>query len=344
MDATDPRLADIIKPLDSVVFPREYTGKSSTVIIGYPVDEGVRRNGGRVGAAGGPSSFRALARKLCASSGEGLFVDKINVYDAGDITVEDSTDLEGAHEKLTKLVSSALQVGVPFVVGGGNDQSYANVCALMVNIYKNNPEAKICVINIDAHLDVRPMKPLPGSTNGKLYAHSGSPFRQMMEHPLWKKLSGKFIEFGCQQMQCSQAHAAYVRENNPGDNDVMWLNEIREREIHGIPDRWTQAETHMSLVEQFEDAIGFVNDSDKIFISFDLDSVRAADASGVSCSSPEGLSAQEAISIMHIAGRNPRVQLVDISEYNPKIEEYRTGRLVAAMFHSFLAGLQLRRY
>ncbi len=60
-------------------------------------------------------------------------------------------------------------------IGGSNDQSYPNVAALM----QSYPDKKIGVVNIDSHFDVRPLK------EGK--AHSGSPFRQMLEDELFIK-------------------------------------------------------------------------------------------------------------------------------------------------------------
>lgn len=58
------------------------------------------------------------------------------------------------------------------------------------------------MVNIDAHLDVRPLK------EGK--THSGSPFRQLLEDG---RLSGKnFVEFAAQGNQCSATHVKYVEE------------------------------------------------------------------------------------------------------------------------------------
>jgi formiminoglutamase len=37
------------------------------------------------------------------------------------------------------------------------------------------------------------------------------------------------------------------------------------------------------------------------------------------------------------------VALFDLSEFNPDIEDYRTGRLVANMFYHFCAGVALRK-
>ncbi len=55
------------------------------------------------------------------------------------------------------------------------------------------------MVNIDAHFDVRPLK------DGK--AHSGSPFRLMLEDVLWAEARGHFVEFASQGGQCSAEHA-----------------------------------------------------------------------------------------------------------------------------------------
>lgn len=47
------------------------------------------------------------------------------------------------------------------------------------------PNKKFGVINLDQHFDVRPLK------DGK--AHSGSPFRQMLEHSIFQKTNSKFV-------------------------------------------------------------------------------------------------------------------------------------------------------
>lgn len=63
----------------------------------------------------------------------------------------------------------------------------------------------------------------------------------------------------------------------------------------------------------------------------------------MSCSSPDGISAEDAIHICYISGLNPNVMLMDCSEYNPEIDEYRTGRLLAMMFHAFACGISQRK-
>jgi len=82
---------------------------------------------------------------------------------------------------------------------------------------------------------------------------------------------------------------------------------------------------------------------DAVFVSFDLDSVSSQDAPGVSSPANVGLSAQEAIDICFASGKSPQVKLFDLSEFNPEVESYRTGRLVTLMFYNFVLGYALRK-
>lgn len=137
--------------------------------MGFPHDEGVRRNGGRVGAKDGPSSFRKFLKKIGAVVNPEYNVDlrHIKVTDGGDI--DPNCDLETAHVLLREKVAEVIKNGgIPFIVGGGNDQSYPNVSGMF-----DSTDGSVGIVNIDAHLDVRPLK------EGKV--HSGSPFRLMLE-------------------------------------------------------------------------------------------------------------------------------------------------------------------
>ena len=53
--------------------------------------------------------------------------------------------------------------------------------------------------------------------------HSGSPFRQMLEDPLWTAARGAFFEFASQGGQCSGTHEAYLREQGAS---ITWLSDI----------------------------------------------------------------------------------------------------------------------
>jgi formiminoglutamase len=74
---------------------------------------------------------------------------------------------------------------------------------------------RVSVVNIDAHFDVRPLK------DG--LAHSGSPFRQMLEDDAWVAAGLRFAEFASQGGQCSAVHEEYVRSKG---GSIVWLSDI----------------------------------------------------------------------------------------------------------------------
>lgn len=299
----DLRLADIIYP----------GTEAHVVLLGFPYDEGVGRNGGRLGARQGPDKMRAWLRRYGTVYNPELGIDlsPLRIADAGDIAA--GLPLEQAHAALTAKVAEILEKGgLPFVVGGGNDQSWPNMQALL-DAYENRP---VGALNVDAHLDVRPL------IDGQ--AHSGSPFRLMLEDA---RFSGEhFIEFATQGSQAAKEHVEYVRHRH---GHIHWLSEIYMND---------------DALGWFNAALGRVSwDCDAVFVSFDLDSVRMADCPGVSCPSVMGLRGSEALEIARIAGQNGKVKLFDLSEYNPLIEEERTGRLAASMFYHFCLGVASRK-
>lgn len=304
--AGDPRLGDLLNLSESGVVK-----KFKVAILGYPCDIGVARNGGRVGAKHGPEALRKKLPKLGPLINPEFNVDlrNIQLVDQGDLIV--SENLEKNHETLSSTVQSLCEQGyICVIVGGGNDQSYCNAKGLM----NSKKSGDIGVVNIDAHLDVRPL--LDGDQ-----AHSGSPFRQLLEDNVFKG-SGKFCEFAVQGNQCSADHADFVTRHN---GKLIWLSQLRES----------------TAMKEFQDVLNWFGEKDT-FVSFDIDSIQGADCPGVSCPSVIGLTAQEALNICLKAGRHSKTRLLDLSEFNPEIEEDRTARLVSNMIYYFLMGVSSR--
>ncbi len=299
----DVKLGDILAPGDG----------GDVVLLGFPHDAGVAVNGGRAGARKGPEKFRAWLKRYGSVANPEMEVDltALTITDAGDIA--EGLSLDAAHSELSRHVAAILkQGGVPFVVGGGNDQSYPNASALLAH----SGTQPVGVINVDAHLDVRPLK------DGQ--AHSGSPFRLLLED---ERFQGEnFIEFAAQGSQCSREHARFVRKNN---GCILWHDELQAGD---------------QVVTQFIASLGTLAwQCPFLFVSFDLDSIASAYAPGVSCPGVLGLSGQQAAQIAYHSGKHPSVSLFDLSEYNPLIEEERTGRLAAAIFYYFCFGVALRK-
>jgi arginase family enzyme len=224
------------------------------------------------------------------------------------------------------------------------------------------------VVNIDAHLDIRPLVPVTqdkapkdsipalsapfnesnGQSNGQeVYyaAHSGSPFRQLLAYPGFPATS--FVEFACQGMQCAAEHVEFFENLH---REAVRTEQVKAAEA-GLPAHhplyWLSAmrgnAEGRSVPQQFDDVLGYLATASKnVFVSFDIDSVAGSDAPGVSCPATVGLSSQEALDMCLMAGKNPDVKLFDLSELCPAVEDYRTPMLAAYMFYHFLCGVAQR--
>ncbi|CAF1578110.1 unnamed protein product [Adineta ricciae] len=302
MISDDIRLGDIITEDDN----------GDIILIGFPYDEGVRRNNGRVGAKSGPNAFRQLLKRtgtVVNAEYDDLDIRKyVKISDGGNIN--ENLSLEEAHQQLEERVTHLIRnQKIPFIVGGGNDQSYPNASGLL------NNSKSVYVINIDAHLDVRPLK--EGNK-----AHSGSPFRQLIEDERFhQNPSNRFIEFASQGSQCSIEHVNYLRSKSPLTN-IIWYQTIRDDPLTPF----------QSIIKSAEEQ------NCDIFVSFDIDSIISASCPGVSAPASVGLSAQQACDLAFIAGQSFHVKLMDMSEYNPLVEEYRTGKLITLIFYHFILG------
>jgi formiminoglutamase len=292
-DVNDVRLGEIV----SSDF-KDYE-KAEVVILGCPQDEGVSRNKGRIGAAMAPEAIRKQFYKLTP------FGISAKIFDLGDLRIE--TTLEATHDSHTKTVEQVLRDGKRLIVlGGGNDVSYADGCA-MSNVFGNK---NWLAFNIDAHFDVRDEKT----------RNSGTPYRQLLEE---NRLNPEnFYEIAYQTQAASPVYFKYLQ--SIGVN-LTSLDEYQSTEFRKLFQK--------KLTNQ---SSGF-----KHFWGFDMDAVRASDAPGVSAPSPIGLSAREVTDLATFAGSLPETKIVEITEVNPNFDiDNRTSKLAAVLVHRFLSSIK----
>jgi formiminoglutamase len=90
-----------------------------------------------------------------------------------------------------------------------------------------------------------------------------------------------------------------------------------------------------------ETVSSFISADQSLFWGFDTDVVRAADAPGVSATSPIGLTAEEFIDSVGYAGSLKGTRIIEFTEVNPKFDiDSRTVKLVAIAMHKFLQNLK----
>lgn len=298
-DADDPRMGRWLA--------EESPGPAETrvALVGFPSDEGVRRNGGRPGAAEGPGALRRELYGLTPEPRDPAREPMIRLLertrDLGDVPVDG--DVEADQERLADVLARLLERGVtPVVLGGGHETAFGHFLAYV------RAGLGVEVVNWDAHPDVRPWE-----EGG---AHSGSPFRQALEHP-----SGAcrgYSVAGLQPRSVARAHLAYLRRQGAG---VLWRDE-----------------TDVSAARQLLGRLG-----GPAMASFDLDAVDRSDAPGVSAPATGGLAASTWLDIAETCGRTDAVASVDVVELNPAHDrDGQTAALAAATVWRFLRGLALR--
>lgn len=288
----DPRLGSVIG--------KALAADTAVAIVGFPCDEGVKRNGGRVGAALAPDAIRAALYKLtpdgeAARPSEALWK---RVVDLGDIVM--SGELGTDQAALGKVVGDLLDRSIiPIVLGGGHETAFGHFLGYV------EAHRKVGILNIDAHLDVREL------IDGK--GHSGSPFREAREHP--SKMCIDYTVLGVEPHSCAAAHLEYVRARG---GRCVFRAGVSSAEI--------------------DKTIGAV--SSPTLLTLDLDAVDESMAPGVSAPCVAGLSADLLLHAAWVGGRNPQVSSFDIVECNPTVDiDNRTARLAALTVWYIVKGI-----
>jgi formiminoglutamase len=169
--------------------PLEPGAPHGIALIGFACDEGVRRNGGRVGAKEGPASIRKALANLA-------WHQRLPVYDVGDVRCDDQR-LEDAQARLGVAVAEALAAGHrALVLGGGHEAAWGTFQGVTAAF----PGAEVGIVNIDAHLDLR----------GDEVATSGTPFRQAAD---WCLANGRRFHYLCLGMSYASNTAGLLRRS-----------------------------------------------------------------------------------------------------------------------------------
>jgi formiminoglutamase len=303
----DPRLGESVEFWQSGP-PSLRPGRP--VLVGFPQDEGVRRNLGRPGAAAAPAEIRRWLYRLTPWDGTSdADLAALNLLDLGNLRIAGT--LEQTQEHLAEVVAALLNAGaVPIVLGGGHETAFGHYLGY---VRAGRPAA---ILNLDAHLDVRPFPPDQG--------HSGSPFRQALTHPTHPLLPDRYACLGAQPFAVARDHLNFVRE---GGGRVYWAPELA-----GCLERVFRAELSRGRQSQCS-----------LYVTLDADVVRAADVPGVSAPNPLGLPAAEVAACARLAGAAPGVASFDVVEVAPPLDlDGRSARWAALAVWHFLAGLARR--
>lgn len=278
---------------------------ATALLLGFPVDKGVVRNGGRPGAAKAPGRLRPWLYRMTPDPRRyDPFVELLrHTRDLGNLVTDAS--LATLQKALGEILAPHLRAErVPIILGGGHETAYGHFLGYV------EAEQEVSILNWDAHPDVRPLD------DG--HPHSGSPFRQALEH-----------RSGC----CRQYTVAGLLPHSTARAHLHFIDD------HGGRYLWSDDLSRDAIMSLYENAMA------PLLVTFDLDAVDQTAAPGVSAPAVDGLSKDLWLYAAYEAGRCPKVSSIDLVEFNPTVDvDDRTARLGALTIMQIFRGLTDRIY
>lgn len=273
---------------------------STVGVLGFACDAGVRRNRGRLGAAGGPFALRSQLANL-AWHGD----NDLSAVDFGTVTVA-GDDLENGQAELALHVADALPlVRRLLVVGGGHETAWGSFSGLAKVL--DPTRLRTGIINLDAHFDLR--------MTGKQGGSSGTPFAQIAGQ--YGKDAFHYCCLGVSRT--SNTRSLFERAREFG----VSYREDRDMCVSDIP-------------EVLEQVRAFCEGLDLVYLTIDLDVLPHYQAPGVSAPAARGVALEVVQAVIEeverLSGSMPRgMPLVEISELNPEFDESGVTAKTAAL-------------
>lgn len=282
-------------------------GPGGVALVGFACEAGVARNGGRPGASGGPASLRAALGGLAWHGGAALL-------DAGDVVVTGDA-LEEGQAALAAVVTGLLRrERLPVVMGGGHETALGTMQGLVARLEETHPMTPpvLGVINLDAHLDLRP-SPRPTS---------GTSFRDMA---LLCQALGWDFRYLC--VGVSRAANTPSLFDTARELGAAWVEDVEAGpgSLDGVK----------QVVRDFLEQV------DHLHLSVDLDVLPGWVAPGVSAPSAQGADPSVVEGVVKEVASCRRLRSVDISELSPPHDiDGRTARVGARLMWTLASSLE----
>lgn len=290
-------------PLYQRIFQRVILGnnfndisENDFVLQGFAVDEGVKRNKGKSGAAEAPDIIRQQMSNFPITNAN------FRLFDLGNITCEND-NLELAQEKLAVNAEKiVLNKAKSVVLGGGHEVMYAHFSGLRHAF----PQKKIGIINIDAHFDNRELNPQIGAT-------SGTGFYQV-----------------AQQEEINSLHIGIQKNSNTlklfdfSHQNKMQYILAEELYFENLPKIYQKIDDFISKVDVFY-----------LTICMDVFNVAIAPGVSAAAYNGIFADATFMHFYKHLL-KNQKLLALDVAEVNPKLDLHdRTSRLAASLVNEW---------
>ncbi|MER7016202.1 formimidoylglutamase, partial [Saccharopolyspora sp. NPDC000359] len=229
--------------------------------------------------------------------------EPLSALDVGDVEVV-GTALEDGQRRLGEAVTGLLDDGKFVVVlGGGHEIAYGSYLGVAGSA-RVRSGAKLGVLNLDAHFDLRADET----------PSSGTPFRQMAEQ---------------EQQRGADLHYAVLGISQPSNTRALFDTADKLGVSYLLDDDCAPSNP---AVDEFVDT--FLTSCDVVYLTIDLDVLPAAVAPGVSAPAAYGVPLETIQRVCDRVAASGKLLLCDVAELNPELDvDNRTARTAARLIH-----------
>lgn len=228
------------------------------------------------------------------------------IADHGDVAIDGLTIEQATGPIRDACAASVAKHGLTLLVGGNNAVTRPAVLALGM------PLETVGLITLDAHFDLR-------DTAGGL--GNGNPVRALREDGL---PGGNVAQIGLAPFANSQS---MHRDAIDGGHLVVTIGEVRQRGIEAA----------------VEAALAHVAHCNALVVDCDIDVIDRSQFPGAPGARPGGMEAIDFSAATRLLAADPRVRIIDLSEWDPPLDPSDLSALTAARWLAdCLSGFETR--
>lgn len=290
--------------LEKEKLPELKDDQKGIAFLSFDVDEGVRRNNGRTGAAKGPEILRKSVSSFAVH-----FENEKRIIDAGLLTCEDK-NLEKTQKALTASVNTILKSGYfPIILGGGHELAYGHFRGILNFLKSKQASPRIGIFNFDAHFDLR---------DYRFGISSGTGFLQIADLCKNNQVDFNYFVLGLQQANNSRKL-------------FKTADSLNTEYIFARHTKLSEKDEILSRVQKFVDNIDF------IYTTICMDVFASSVAPGVSALAINGIQPDIVFEILDLLISSGKIIGFDLAELNPEYDaDDRTAKLAAAIIYEVI--------
>lgn len=284
-------------------------GEVEVAIVGAPLDMGSYHRGQKFGPMAMRNEQGIGRNDMTTMIDPGK---ELVIVDYGDIAVDNMSTELTVHHVRERVAEIARTGALPFIIGGDHSLEYPDIAGLA----DVHGKGSFGVVHFDSHYDA-------GKGNAHFITHGQPVYRAVKEG----HIAGKnFIQVG-------------LRGGWPGADGFEWMrtNGVRYHTMAEVEARGWEAVMEDTLREAREN-------TEKLFISFDVDVLDPAFVPGTGTPVPGGLTMREAIPLVrNLCAQNDMIGF-ELVELAPNLDPtYRSAMNANYIVHACLTGVAMRK-